>query len=687
MSSRTTCTIYSKIVHANAKVLEIVSKVKDVIKKINKTKASLKMGMFKDLGSALLAGALSSVTSIAKGIVQQLASNAADAVAKLLEAVFAELLKIFLSAPTIIYSLVSIPHKRAIEKAHAESANLAIAQSHLKIILSIISKWAKGPSGLEYYKKMKLTLPYLERVSSALETVITELTNDEENAVFNESAYSTAVNNLRGAIEVQTPKFAILNSIKIDEKVERRTLEIYNKKAIDIRTQLNIDKKRALEKYTTDLLEIAPDGKLLPITAYGYAVKREAIVVTYNEKISYLKSKSKSDLAIARTHANTQALLDKDVYKDVFDGIADEFSNDMKLLVDALDKFYSSIKDAYANYIQYHQMCITMYNFRSLIGKMINFLIKLLRKAGNATGAAVVKPIEGAKLMVDAVDYKYQKIVSAYEVDQSSVTSIEMAGAISLGDMGLIAADTLLAATITESMIGLINADDELAAADQRYEKFVQDLYDIEDWDDKKGVWSVTLIGGATSPYIKLLSKSTKLIATTATVGMARSDAVQNSMMKDSYEISNLFKSLRSHNRKALSVLVLYTPYQPSELIDLTRMLGAAGLLNSFALGLNLASIVSMIIPEIQDVPTLKSCVDEHEDLFPLDDEWIAKSVAEMGYIPDLSVNSSAFDAAESSSSDVEATMLKLERLDINKDLEQPDMMNGDVYIDSYKDE
>jgi hypothetical protein len=301
-------------------------------------------------------------------------------------------------------------------------------------------------------------------------------------------------------------------------------------------------------------------------------------------------------------------------------GLKAEFSLDMQLLAVEVSGLYNNLKMAYDRYIEYHSLCNTIYNIRNLIKNIISELITLISGIGNSAGKAASSPLEEASTLLEVTKDMFDKMA----VNNSN---FEMASKIIIGHATISSADELLHATITQSLIDMINADDILMSGNKEFDKFISKLEMIPDWDSKPGVWAINLQASATPPYIQLVVDAFGLIGKVFVNKEASYDSV--------ISMDNRFKQLSNHNLYVYNVLMSYQPYRTAEAGDLMNILSKAGLLDSFAKSISVVNIIESVISTVvkggldDEIPNLKNCSISYTDLFG--DPAIAESFAMSG--------------------------------------------------------
>jgi hypothetical protein len=583
-------------------LLTLHNKIYTILKKIEENRlrvntyagerAKKKFG-FISLLDIIGAEAVSAIGSLAASVAESLIGPISRIASTFVEAILSQILKILLSFPTAIFSLVAIPHEAALKAINDERYYLFRAQKSISIVMGILGKWALRISNAEYYKQIKDAIPYLNNAINLLADMIRDLGAD--NAFFNESTYKKIHFNIQQAYEITKPYSLIDDIGEVTKRVEEERYLVFQEKkaAIDkIYIAKTSDLKHWYNNQFSDKLSIT---------------QTEIIKNKYDAYNTGLQTEWKEKLNVAELETNASASVNLSSYAKAVGGIASEFSFDIKLLGDEISNVYENMKNAYEQYIEYHNLCNTIYNIRNLIKNLINEIVSILKGSGNAAGATLIGPLDSASTLLEVTRDMFSKIT----VKDSN---FEMASKIILGHTTIGIADETLHATITQSLIDMINADDVLQSSNQEFDEFIHKLYNIPDWDTKIGVWTVDVLYSATPPYIQLIADAFTLITTV----MSDKENAYNIITT----MESRFRQLFNHNNYVKNVLESYQPYKTSEAGDLTRMLSSAGLLDIFAKGLSVANIIENIISNTragkfnESIPTLKNCSKYYKDLY-----------------------------------------------------------------------
>lgn len=619
---RAACLIYAQLKLAYARLLRKFQQIQEIVQRIIEIKAQIKYGI---INISNIAGAeiLTAISALAAQAAQNLLGAVSNMAANLLQAILTSILKILLSHPTAIFSLVAVQQERAIVRVRQERRFLRRASSNIRVILFIITRWTKGIGGANYFKQIQRALPYIEAALRLSADIIQELegepTTDAEqrNAVFNEGKYNLLRQNIKRAIEETRPRSVIAGKSQVTTIVEENRRERYDALA----RKINDDFKKRIRELTrwfqTELAKIDNSNQTT-----GVVLKRQNLQNAYGVKRSVLEARRKEQLAGADARASAQAFVDGSNYVKAAQGLSGQFSYDMQNLIQNLGEFVENIKDAYLSYKASQALCNSIVRSRDLIRKLIGEIIAMLRKVGNEASDMVIRVLESTESLLDVTREDFQAVVNSYTSAEEKVGPIEMSTTLVRGHGMLLSGDALLKSTINDALVDLINADDVLEDADGSFSRWIADMEKIPDWDGKEGVWAVSLLQSATAPYLGMIAKATRLLRKAPRLAISNRPRDQEQMSKLVRELNNSFRTVGSHNSYVYGVLTSYTAPMSSEAGNLRRILASAGLMNAFALSMSLvalvADITAMVVNyDLDDVlPTYKNCKGAYPEDF-----------------------------------------------------------------------
>jgi len=609
------CLLYAEAEALKASALKAYRDVQKLINKIIETKAKIKFGIlnFADVAGSEL---LSAIESVAASVSQSALGALSKASAAILEAVFSSMLKILLGAPTAIFSLVAIPQSQAKDACQKERIFLTRAKSNFDAILAIVLKWTYGADGAKYYDQMKKAMPYIENSLKLISDMIVSLDGtplspgQTRNSVFNESKYAELQNNLHRSI-IETKPYSFLNEkFRITSVIESEAAIIYQKKSKDINSEYAKEKSKVGKEYLNKMASLQATHNI------KNAADIEIAKNVYATKIEVITATKKLRLAKAQADSKVEATINASTYLKEIGGIEASFVFDMQQLSSNLESLYRNIVQAFVNYKLSQLMCNSAYNIKDIIKNIMNEMIKLVRDSTNVAGDAVIKSMESSQSLIQIVFNKFTSAIDKVEQSQP-ISSIQLSQTVFLGNQLLSAADANLDATITESLIKLINSDDFLADLTGRFDKFIKDLGDIPDWDGKKEVWAVDILNSTISPYIQLMANVTEMLVSAPALAISTNGKKTIGILLTKSNKS--FNTILTHNSFVNNVLYSYTPYTESDVGNLMRFLSNAGLLQSFAVGMSVIQLITKLSMDLstnfdKDFPSYENCKAAYGD-------------------------------------------------------------------------
>jgi len=606
------CLLYAQAEAARASLLKTSRDIKALIDKIVLNKAKIKFGMI-DFADVVGAELLSAIESVAASVAQAALGALSKASAAILELIFSEILKILLGAPTAIFSLVAIPQTQAREACNKERMFLSKAKINFDAIFAIIIKWTQGQDSAPYYEQMKRAMPYITKSIDLISDMINMLegVSSDRNAVFDESKYRQVQINLHNAIRETKPYSTIDNILGIDAIIESDTAKIYSTLEKKINEDYGAARSKASKEYMNEVSSL-PSNNIIK-TAQMEVAKNK-----YSTKLNVIAATRKLQLAKAQLEAKAKATFNASNYLKAVQGIGASFVFDMQQIGKNLEQLYHNILQAYANYKISQLLCNNVYNIRSFIQNIINELINLIRKGSNLAGDAVIQSLEVSGSIIEVVQEKFNDSIAKVESSQP-ISAIQLSQMVFLGNQMLSAADANLDATITESLIKLINADDMLVDASGKFDDFIKNVENIPDWDGKKGVWAVDMLNSAPSPYIKFITNITEMVSSVPAIALSKNQSEKNVLRTLMINTDQTLRVVRRHNSVVTNVLYSYTPYMGSEIGNLMRFLSNAGMLQSFAMTMSIAQVAIKLASDLttnfdQDFPSYENCKKEYGD-------------------------------------------------------------------------
>jgi hypothetical protein len=616
------CEILAVAVNTEAKILKAWKDILEGINKIKKMRWSILYGVL-DIADIIGTEAFSAISITSSSITNAVLKGVSGAINSLLEAILSQILSILLAFPNSIFSLVAIPLERAIETANKERYYLLKARKNIQYINSIIRKWAANIDGSYYYKQMLTSMPYITRVLTLIQQMLSELSvnwqnENSSNAMFDQSKYRELKALLRQAISI-TQSSSILDTNAQFSKSIANALNIQRQNHI-----ISIEKKYQERKKQ---LDTAFMNRLESANAKGNTVKEHLQVSLINldwaNQTKQMQAEKKAEISLAQADINYQQLLStiSMIHKD---NIQDSFAADMNLLGNYLSEFLDNITAAYKQNLQCQNFCGTVYNIRTLIQRLVKYILNLLRQTGNVSSLIATEALEGAEALVATAQNLFQQKIKDYQ-DQTNAfktSSAVMSVGLTSGNILLETADATMNSVITDSLIKLINSDDVLAANNKEFNAFLKRMEKIPDWNNQNGSWITNLVGGVTlNPYIQLIANATELVTMIPILAFSGKSKASSLLIGITNSVDKEFKKVLRHNSIVTTVINSYTPYQSSECGNLKKLLNQIGLLDAFADGLNFSTVVDSFI-KMADLspnyiePNLINCRTYYPDLF-----------------------------------------------------------------------
>lgn len=619
---------------ATLKICRTIAKIASGMSALARKEMKLKFGLI-DIADIVGAEMVAAIGSVAASTGKAMLGAISGMASALFESILSALLSILLSFPTAIFSLIAIPHDQAVKAAHKERLMLNRAKRNLRTILRIIFKWTKGFGSTKFYEQMKDALPYIQKAIDLSVDLLKGLegydgaSGDVPNAQFNENKYKSMQRNITRAINITQPHSIIDRRMQITKRVEASRQDHYDQAATVINAKY--DKRRSVisKAYKKSLAEARQSGESLKS-----ALDIEEARSRYAIGLKILETQRKEALHLAELKAAAKATADKSAYAKAIGGIAAEFIEDMENLGKNLEDFVKNIKDAFLAYKRCQNLCNAMYRIRELITRMINEMIEMLRNAGNASAKVAIGALEGAQDILEVTKDEFVDSISRFEDSSRSISAIALSSSVVKGHSLLNTADAILNASITESLIDMINSDDVLSSGNKAFEEFYDSLERIPDWDGKSvgGVtlWATNPTSAAISPYPKIISDAIKVLTKVPVLSLSNTQAGQVEVIAIVSDINRTFGALFVHNSEVKSVLNSYRPYMTSEAGNLKRILSNAGLLETFATGMSVAAVLTDIISasggDLFDdtFPSYTNCYAHYRELYDNQDAAIA---------------------------------------------------------------
>ncbi len=619
---RQACELYSKAYElAGATVIKSIE-ILDAIKKIREMRLKVKFGLI-SLSDILGSESIALVSSLAASITKTAFTSVSRSFSSMMETVISSLLNIFLASPEALISLVTIPQDLATQRCIEERKYLQRARGNLSVITSIISKWVDGLSGERFYNQMKTSLPSITEASKLINQMSDELRGTmnglagSDDSFFDESKYSRIQDDLSKAIAITKPQSFINQQLNLTRNIEQQSQQQFKEEQSRINTRYKSREHELVKWYSDQLNDIASKGSG---DSLKKALLEEKIRIEYDAKKKILNSSKVSEIEASRVKTSVEAFTSSSAYIKSVSSISDSFKYDIDILKTQLFDFSSNMKRAYVAYQSYHALCNTIYNIKSLLNNLIGEMLDIIKKTSNAGGDKMAEDFDRLFASVDVIKDKFQDQVDRYEKEDRPSAS-EMSATVSLGNGVLIGVDSLFSATVTKSLIDLINAGEDFGTNVEELDDFILKMENIPDWDGARVTWVSNIVNGATSPYIQLLADTATLLSKTTLVSFSggKESANIQSILKT---VNRTFSNLINHNAIVHDTLSSYTPYRYSGLGDLTQLLNSAGLLEKFATAMSISAVATDVIIDLSKAgfnefwPNYKNCRKFYPEMF-----------------------------------------------------------------------
>ena len=590
------CELHAELLKLEFRIISTISDFEIKIEKVVKSIISIIWGIVSVTGEDLLSAVISTATNIAKSILNSVSSLASS----ILTSILTPLLMLLIDSSNTIYSLTFIPHNQALLDSEKERDLLDLIDVNVNIIMSIVNKWVNNTTPENYYKIMSEAavhtnnaLRYLNKVSEGL--------SNEINSSFNYNEYDKGVAELQIAIDTLDTSTVTGNILNPENTIDAKRDIIYAGKAAKISTKYTSLRNAEKNIYQKNLVNLSfgKTGAIAPTAAKAAKAK-------YTIALTGINNNEKAELIKANTESYAEAVsnhLTKDI-SGIFKDAADEFASDINLLRATMNKLFIEVKKAYT-YNKSSQMLVnSLVNFRGNINNLITFLLKLVRDIGNGTGKTANIIINNGIDYVEVADDILNDAVKEYSVGDKSRTGFKSVGDISLARASLIGADMMFGATINKELIDIINRDDAMIEDSEKYNKFINKLHKIIDWNGVINTWASKPLSSGINPYILLIKDIASSLAIVSTLPIpSKNGEARTKRLKT--VISNVDKNvtkLKNHNSQVINTLKTWTPPQSDHVASLAKILSSINMLATFAYSLSLPSVITSIITSFGDL-------------------------------------------------------------------------------------
>jgi len=601
------CGINLDLVRKIMQVVNTIEKINDTILKIIGIFLTVEWGM---VPKDLLMAAAAVATQIAGEIVGNLMGRLSAAAASILNAILAPLVKLILVFPESLISLIRIPQDSAIEAAVAVRNYLIKSRSNLYVIYRIIAKWTGANHRFDYSKEMKQSMRYIELARNNLQPVIAGLDinqNDPDaNAYFDEAQFARSMNFLKGAIasidkfsdNSIVTRFAQAKKRKYDEIYSRSLKRLNKQKKQDLRdlTDTYYDK---LNSSKTGANSNEPQTKLERLSQSSGT---SANAIWYKEQKNIIDSRYKAKREAAKIKAEAEASISKDVYISAGAKATEEFRVDLDTALENASSFIKNMTHAYFFNKKSHIYTTSVYNYKSMISKLLSYVIDLIRKAGNASASAPASLLKQADEKMEIVETMFKETLESNDEENRFAMLTE----ITAGKQLLLFSKTMMTSGSTSEVVKIINANDQLLEADKKIDKLLEKITEIPDWKGRLNKWGVEV------SFIQPGIPYSTIVPTAALLTVKLPPALflgtAHKVKQTMHEYYNLNKDLLDHNIIVQNALNTYLVPKHPVVAALQKALRIANLLDMFCFGFDLKSIISNLFDSSKGLIKLKNC-------------------------------------------------------------------------------
>jgi len=672
------------ILNTKLAIIEIVKRIRETRQTVRDSidlKLKLKYGLI-TLLDTVGAETLTAIRSVSASAARSILGSVSGIASNLMEAIISSILKILLAHPTAVFSLIAIPHSQAVQAVYDERRLLRQANRNLRTILRIVLKWSKGFGGTRFYNQMVEALPYIQTAIELSVSLLKELEGyseggDVRNARLNEGKLRFMQRQINTAIEITTPTSVINEQLQITKSVEKSKELYYQEQARKINADYDSQRRSLHASYTDDLVRINQQEDGLARATWLEAARTE-----YTMKRKVIETERKVELQEAEIEAAAKAAVDKNAYARAAAGLVGAFVDDMNTLGANLKELVENVGGAFRAYKRSQALCHSMYRIRALITNLINQMIEILRNTGNASAEVAINGIQNAQAYLLLTEEEFTDDISRFESTSERISSTELSSDVVLGHNLLNTADAFIKGSITDSLIDLINSDDVLQIANERFEKFYQELEQISDWDGATtngvSLWATNPTSAAISPYPQLIADATSILAKVPVLALSSNEEDQLEITAVMRETRKSFINLFRHNSEVRSVLTSYQPYMSSEGGNLLRILSNAGLVTNFATTLSVAALAADVVvatggnPFEDTIPTYGNCRRHYPELYASVDAAGAAAFDRYN-LPGQTIDMAFQKTAEETESDRITTEEYVRNTDINAVLNNDD--------------
>jgi hypothetical protein len=607
--SKQTCEIFLSAESEKAKLLiqyqnaiSILSQARKLYQdilfgKINPNDKTHKTTSIQDIANQ----AEKAATDISNNIVGDLSKSGKD----LLKVIFLQIIKVLLSTPESIFSLVFIPKDQAETYCNNERKYLLKAKDDIDFILQIISRWQnKSVDSNLYYNSILRALPYIREALAIIHQVGINLNNTDntsfQNALaFDESKYnrikfdiSQALDILKTSPNAQTP-IDIANTAAADSD------SIYQASIKSINAKYKTDKQTLSDVYLAKLT----------ISKKNPSINTSDIKQQYASDLKKLDDNLKHDLNRARADSLKKATMDiGGNYRKMLVATGTEFVYDIQSLTTHLLSLSLNLQTAFSFYTKKQVMCNTIYNMDANIKNLVNEVMNYLKP--NPTP---IDDVSGAENFLSIANDKATDAVNRFNKSDQKMSSSQISESKFSINMFLNLTNQALNISINGKLKSILDTALVLQDASGNYNRFLKAIAGIPDWDGARNVWAVKP-SFAAPPYIQAVADSLDMAVKIPLVFNTFDNKSRNSIGTLASTIKRDIEKHLQHNNYVEQVLYSYNPKVHTELSGLFNALSKSGLLPVFSQAMSIVAVVNAVNSNISvrslgnSFPNFDSC-------------------------------------------------------------------------------
>jgi len=598
-----------------------INDIREALRKTQRTKNSILYGGLSILDT-VGAELFSSVQSVASSIVSSLMKSYSALVAAAVESFLSPFLYVLISGPESVFALINLPLEEAKKAAAKERMYLNRAGQNIDIVLSIISRWTIEVGGGKYAEKMMQALPYIERAIRNSESLIAKLDVANENSdkiglsreytssFFDQATYNTLRSNIRNAINITKSDSVIMDYDSIEARRKQYSDKIYGEYYSKITAKYRSLSRAVSKKY------------------FG-SNQSPKDVAEYTAAGLYLKRAKDVELKNARAKADREAALNPELYADIWSDVQSKWAFESQELVSNLALFSKHIGLAYLNYRNCQSMTHSVYTIRSLISRVISSMIMVIQQTGNSMGRGAAWSLNLSQSLLEKVRDIFNDSLRRFNGSESGgISSTGLSLNLAVGHRLLVTVDSTIGATITQSLIDAINADEAYNNENKKIENLSIEIHDIPDWDGKLGVWAVNPLESVAPPYVTLVASAAAALSTMVAVGLVPNSEALGAIRARIIEMNRKFRKIKLHNSRVSRALYTYTPIPNPYVEQVREILSRYTNINVWLTTFNVVSALVALgmdadaMPvDVDDTnfPNTKNCKAAYKDLFSED--------------------------------------------------------------------